>query len=149
MKLNLYPNWKCKEKIFSWFFKYKPYKDFKALGVKFISHIQTFQRDSILSELQKHLASNNEVYVISASISEWIKPYCETIGVKHILATEIEIDANGLITGSFLTKNCYGQEKVNRLLSIEPNRNDYYLIAYGDSKGDKEILSFADQSYYV
>jgi hypothetical protein len=38
---------------------------------------------------------------------------------------------------------------VNRLLLIEPHREDYYLYAYGNSTGDKEILSFADQSTLV
>lgn len=38
--------------------------------------------------------------------------------------------------------------KVNRLKAIYPNRQDYHLTAFGDSRGDKEMLAFADESYY-
>ena len=52
------------------------------------------------------------------------------------------------MTGNFLSRNCYGEEKVRRLLELEPNRNSYILYAYGDSKGDKELIEFADKGWY-
>jgi phosphoserine phosphatase len=55
------------------------------------------------------------------------------------LATKVKPDLSG-----FISKNCYGQEKVNRLLEVEPDRKNYYLYAYGDSRGDREMLAFAD-----
>ena len=67
--------------------------------------------------------------------------------VPMILGTQIE-EKDGLLTGRFLTKNCYGEEKVNRLLKKYPNRKDYHLMAYGDSQGDKELLAFADEAHY-
>ena len=65
----------------------------------------------------------------------------------NVLGTQIEVK-NGNLTGRFLTKNCYGQEKVNRILALYPDRNTYYLIAYGDSRGDKELLAFADEAHF-
>ena len=38
---------------------------------------------------------------------------------------------------------------MNRLLEIEPRREEYFLYAYGNSTGDKEMLAFADQSTLV
>jgi phosphoserine phosphatase len=64
-----------------------------------------------------------------------------------VLGTQIEI-AGGKLTGHFLTKNCYGPEKVNRILDLYPDRCVYHLTAYGDSRGDKELLAFADESHY-
>lgn len=29
-----------------------------------------------------------------------------------------------------------------------PNRSEYYLIAFGDSRGDKELLEYADEGHY-
>ena len=55
---------------------------------------------------------------------------------------------DGVLTGRFLTRNCYGEEKVNRLNALYPNRQDYHLIAFGDSRGDKELLAFADESHF-
>jgi phosphoserine phosphatase len=37
---------------------------------------------------------------------------------------------------------------VNRILALYPDRNTYHLTAYGDSRGDKELLAFADESHY-
>lgn len=55
----------------------------------------------------------------------------------------------GRLTGKFSSKNCFGQENVNRLLEKEPQRDSYYLYAYGDSNGDREMLAFADEGVNV
>lgn len=144
MKLRLYPNWKAKEKIFSYYFKGMNYKNFQKLGKSFASVIDGIRRESTINILKKHLAEGHDVYVISASIEEWVKPWCEKFQVKAVLGTMIEVNKEGHLTGKFLTNNCYGQEKVNRLIKVEPQREEYYLYAYGDSKGDKKILEYAD-----
>lgn len=64
-----------------------------------------------------------------------------------VIGTQVEV-RNGRLTGRFLTKNCYGQEKVNRILDYLPDRKTYRLIAYGDSRGDQELLAFADEAHY-
>ncbi|MEW6528158.1 MAG: haloacid dehalogenase-like hydrolase [Spirochaetota bacterium] len=54
----------------------------------------------------------------------------------------------GLLTGKFFGKNCYGPQKVKRIKEIY-NLYDYQKIyAYGDSKGDKEMLAIADERIY-
>jgi hypothetical protein len=37
---------------------------------------------------------------------------------------------------------------VNRLTALYPHREAYELIAFGDSRGDKELLDFADKGFY-
>ena len=90
----------------------------------------------------------DRVVILSASIENWIRYWAEEVGADMVLATKIETNKNGLLTGKFLSKNCYGQEKVNRLLEMFPNRNDYKIIAYGDSRGDKELIEISDKGYY-
>ena len=82
--------------------------------------------------------------IVSASIDNWVQPFFPHV---RVLGTQIEVN-DGCLTGRFLTKNCYGQEKVNRILTLYPDRNTYHLIAYGDSRGDKELLAFADEAHY-
>ena len=149
MKLHLYTNWKAKEKIFSYFFKGMDYERFCELGRNFSSTIDSFKKDMVAKKLKKHLESGDTVYVISASIEEWVRPWCEKYKVSLVLGTMIDVNNQGIITGRFLSKNCYGQEKVNRLLEVEPHRSDYFLYAYGDSRGDKEMIDFADKGIYV
>ena len=64
-----------------------------------------------------------------------------------MVGTKVEV-RNGRLTGRFLTYNCYGVEKVRRILRIYPNPDDYEFIALGDSRGDREMLAFADERYY-
>lgn len=149
MKLHLYPNWKAKQKIFSYFFKGTEYRRFQELGRLFANKIELFRREEIIGKLKAHIDNGETVYVISASIDEWVRPWCEQFGITDVVGTKIEVSSNGCLTGKFLTKNCYGQEKVNRLLQMEPKRNEYCLYAYGDSRGDKETLEFANRGFYV
>ena len=144
MKLHLFPNWKAKQMFFSHFFKGWEYNDFKAKGQLFANEIEKMENRKMLEKLNDHLNHSDVVYVISASIFEWVQPWCEKIGVSRVLATQIEVDANGIISGRFATKNCYGKEKVRRLLEVEPERHSYILYAYGDSRGDKEMIAFSD-----
>ena len=144
LKLHLYPNWKCKERIFSWFFKGMEYNAFAELGQRFSERANSIFRESTIELVNKHMKEGTAVYVISASIEEWVRPVCSKLGLANVLGTKIDVDDHGLLTGRFLTANCYGREKVRRLLEVEPQRNEYYLYAYGDSRGDQEILDFAD-----
>jgi phosphoserine phosphatase len=84
------------------------------------------------------------VLIVSASIDNWVMPFFPSV---QVMGTQIEVN-DGRLTGRFLTRNCYGQEKVNRILECHPHRKDYHLTAYGDSRGDRELLAFADESHY-
>lgn len=148
MKMHLYPNWKAKQQVFSFFFKGWEYSRFKKAGESFSSVIDTMQnpRGMVLLRLEQQAAS--DIYVVSASIEEWLSPWCSSHGIKLVLSTQIEV-REGKLTGNFLTKNCYGKEKVARLIEIEPYRDEYVLYAYGDSPGDVEMLQFADYGIMV
>lgn len=70
--------------------------------------------------------------MISASIDDWVRPFCcSHLGVTATIGTKVEVDLDGKLTGRFLTKNCYGPEKVNRLLEIEPDRKIIFICLWG------------------
>lgn len=148
MFLHLYPNWKAKEKIFAFFFKGWEYQKFKDYGEEFSLKIENMKKENTMKKLYTHMEKSDTIYVITASILEWVLPWCKKNGINNVLATRIEIDERGIITGRFSSKNCYGQEKVNRLLQVEPHRHTYTLYAYGDSRGDKEMIEFSDFGTY-
>jgi len=148
MKLKLYPNWKVKQKMFSYFYKGISIEQFNEWGNEFCSKIDKIVRSKATETIKLHKENDNKIIIISASIENWIKPWAKKTGIETVLATKIETNTNGLLTGRFLTRNCYGQEKVNRLLEIFPDGNEYKFIAYGDSNGDKKLIEFADEGYY-
>lgn len=142
-KLGFIRNDIAKQKLFSYFFKDKNIQEFNRVSLDYIKRIKEIVRPEVLEKIKWHQAQNHIVIIVSASIANWIKPWASEMNIKAVLGTEIEIK-NGIIEGSFRSKNCYGQEKVNRLLTKFPNRTEYTLYAYGDSAGDKELLAFSD-----
>jgi HAD superfamily hydrolase (TIGR01490 family) len=143
MKLHIYANWKAKQQVFTFFFKGWDYTRFEKAGKAFSLVIDNMRKLQGMELLQQELKESNDVYVVSASIEEWLSPWCLSHGIKQVVSTQVEVK-NGKLTGKFLTKNCYGKEKVARLIEVEPCRDDYVLYAYGDSQGDAEMLQFAD-----
>ena len=144
MKLGLYPNYKAKQKVFAHFFKNTTLDDFNALCKAFAASSSHLLRPNAIEAIDQAIKEGSEVVIVSASIDNWVQPFFPQV---KVLGTQIEV-INNKLTGRFLSKNCYGQEKVNRILSLYPNRQDYHLTAYGDSRGDKEMLAFADESYF-
>ena len=144
MKLGLYPNYKAKQKVFAHFFKDTTIEDFNALCKAFAASSTHLLRQDGVAAINKAIKEGAEVVIVSASIDNWVQPFFPQV---KVLGTQIEV-IDGKLTGRFLSKNCYGQEKVNRILSLYPNRQEYHLIAYGDSRGDREMLAFADESHF-
>lgn len=146
-KLHLYPNWAAKQKLFTNCFYGFPIKELEDKSTAFAEKHQSLLRPKALSCLQQHIQKGHTVYIISASMEVWIKPLLQAFPSLHYLTTEPEI-MNGRLTGHFATPNCYGKEKVTRLYEVEPHRDTYILYAYGDSRGDKELLAAADYPFY-
>ena len=145
MKLRLYSNGKAKQRLFSWFFRGMPIETFDALCQSFASTHRHLLRPETVRLLQQALSEGSEVLIVSASIDNWVQPFFPTVTV---LGTQIEV-IDGRLSGRFLTPNCYGQEKVRRILALHPDRSAYRLTAYGDSRGDRELLAFADEAHLV
>ena len=145
MKLRLYSNGKAKQRVFSWFFKGMTIETFDALCQDFARTHRHLLRPDTVRVLEQALAEGAEVLIVSASIDNWVQPFFPSVTV---LGTQVEV-IDGCLTGRFLTPNCYGQEKVRRILAIHPDRSSYHLTAYGDSRGDRELLAFADEAHMV
>ena len=144
MKLGLYPNYKAKQKVFAHFFKGMTVGDFDALCQRFANDYRELLRPEGVNAIVQAQNEGSEVLIVSASIDNWVQPFFPSV---KVVGTQIEV-LEGRLTGRFLTKNCYGQEKVERILALYPQREKYELITFGDSRGDKELLAFADEAHY-
>jgi phosphatidylglycerophosphatase C len=147
-KFKVYPNWKIKQQIFSYFYKGTTVQQFNQWGESFAKEIEKMIRPKAISAINGHIKEGYQIVIVSASIENWIKPWAIQKGITEILATKVEINNNGKLTGRFLTANCYGEEKVRRILEVFPDRKSYKLLAYGDSRGDREIIELADKGWY-
>ena len=163
MKLHLYPNWKAKQRIFAHLFAGMRIEKFDALCRGFAEESQHLLRPKGITLVHEALVAGAQVFIVSASIDNWVRPFFEIRNLKgiQVLGTQIEV-VDGKLTGRFKTRNCYGEEKVNRIskaLATEPTpggdtvpqnsiRSQYEIEAFGDSRGDKEMLVFAHQGHY-
>lgn len=146
-KLKLIPNYKAKQMMISYFFKGWSIEKFTIKAQGFSSNmIDPIVRDGALKRLQWHKDQGDEIVVVSASMECWLKPWCEKYDLK-LISTKLELE-NGVVTGKFLTKNCHGQEKVNRIKEkYDLNQYDKIYV-YGDSSGDTQMLELGDEKFY-
>ena len=149
MKMGRYSNGKLKELIFAYFYKGVSYEQFVQWGKEFSHKAKSMLNTSMLKRLQRHASEGHTLCVVSASMDEWVRPICLKLGVDEVIATRVEVSSEGKLTGRFFSPNCYGAQKVERLLEVYPQGRISYLYAYGDSRGDKELLEFADEGFYL
>ena len=147
MKAGQYPNWKVKQKVFRMCFGGMTLDDFNALCEDYARKQKGILRTDGMQRVDEALRRGSKVVVISASIDNWVRPFFQGREGIEIAGTQIEV-VDGKLTGRFLTRNCYGSEKVARLLELYPDRKSYRLVAYGDSRGDRELLAYADEAHY-
>ena len=137
----------AKQRLFSFFFRDMKAEKFEILCKKYAYRISEILKKDAITKMREHQKAGHKIVIVSASVENWISPWAKNESVELVLGTQIETIDNRL-TGRFESKNCYGQEKVNRFLSEFPDRNTYSLYAYGDSRGDKELLSIADFAFF-
>lgn len=66
---------------------------------------------------------------------------------SNFIATKLE-QKDGKLTGKFNGNNCYGTEKVLRIKEKYNLKEFEKIYAYGDSKGDREMLALAHEGYF-
>lgn len=151
MKLHLYPIWKAKQQIFAHLFAGMRIEKFDALCRGFAEESQHLLRPKGITLMHEALVAGAQVFIVSASIDNWVRPFFDIRNLKgvQVLGTQIEVE-DGKLTGNFKSNNCYGKEKVHRIAeALKPfERSEYEIEAFGDSRGDKEMLAFADKGHF-
>lgn len=151
MKLHLYPNWKAKQQIFAHLFAGMRIEKFDALCRGFAEENQHLLRPKGITLVHEALVVGAQVFIVSASIDNWVRPFFNIRNLKgvQVLGTQIEVE-DGKLTGRFKSNNCYGKEKVHRIAEALKSfeRSEYEIEAFGDSRGDKEMLAFADKGHF-
>lgn len=142
LKLGFLKNDQVKIKFISHFFKGIGIEKFTEMAKYFaLQQIDKNLNPLVFKEFQNHLKREDTIFIVSASVPEWIEPWSKQFDVQ-VIGTILEVK-NNKITGDFLSKNCYGIEKVRRINEIL-NLNDFSVIkVYGSGKGDLEMLQLS------
>ncbi len=128
--------------------------DVEEAGAAFAEHIaRDMLRADTVERIRWHGSAGHRVLFVSASFGVYLRPLAERLAVDDVVATELEVDADGRCTGALVDGNCRGPEKARRLLAwLDTNhggRDAVELWAYGDSPGDRELLATADRPVWV
>lgn len=110
--------------------------------------LPTLLRPEAMQRMAWHKQQGHRCVVVSASLENYLRPWASKAGFDDVLGSRLEELDNGRTSGKLLGENCFGPEKMRRLATLLGPREGYTLYAYGDSRGDKELLSAADYPYY-
>lgn len=145
--LKIIPNHIAKERLFAYFFKDFDAQRFQELAAEYsLEQIDRITRKKAIDKINWHQENGHKVVIVSASMECWIKPWCDKNGLD-LISTRLEVK-NKKLTGKFATLNCYGIEKANRVKEAYDLRHFEEIYAYGDSRGDRELLALADKAFY-
>jgi phosphatidylglycerophosphatase C len=132
--------------------KGKTQQELKTISKLFVTNkmIPRFKKE-ILPIIEFHKSHGHCLILVTASLDIYSKELAALLGFNDVLATAIQFDSSGIATGKFENKNNRGIEKANSLkYYIEKNKlNDFFIIAYGNSANDDEMLRFADIGFRV
>src|SRR5262245_10816579 len=101
-----------------------------------------------MARFREHRADGHAIVLVSASLHVYLDPIAALLGADAVLATALEVDADGRCTGEIAGENVRGVEKVRRLDAWLAGR-DAVIHAYGDSAGDDELLARAHHATRV
>ena len=145
--LGLVKNNFMKEMAISFYFKNESVTNLWKKGKQYSDNeIDKIIRSKAREKINWHQSQGDRVIIVSASANIWLDSWCSRNGIE-LIATELE-EMDGKITGKLVNGNCFGIEKSIRVARLV-NVNDYEEIyAYGDSRGDLELLDFANKPFY-
>ena len=85
---------------------------FDALCRDFAEEYQHLLRPKGVTLVHEALVAGAQVFIVSASIDNWVRPFFKVRGLDgvRVLGTQIEV-IDGRLTGKFKSNNCYGEER--------------------------------------
>lgn len=124
-------------------------KEEKGNALNFVNNnIVNYLRPEAMRRLKWHQEKGHTTILISNSPENYLVPWGESVNFSYISGTRLEV-VDGRLTGKVQGRDCVSEEKVTRLKQIiGDERGDVFIFAYGDSSGDKDLLTYADAAFF-
>ena len=122
------------------------------VGAEFaVRHLAAHVRPEVRRRLDWHRGRGDKVVVVSASPDVYVKVAADRLVADGAIATRLEVDDAGRLTGRYDGGNCRGEEKIRRLRlwMADADMEGARLWAYGNSRGDLRMLRAADTGVNV
>jgi HAD superfamily hydrolase (TIGR01490 family) len=118
------------------------------LGKRFSEEvIPTMLRPEGMERLRWHQEQGHECVLVSASLDIYLNSWAESEQFSEAICTNLQNAIDGRVSGKLLGENCYGKEKVRRVLMRQNQRQLAETFAYGDTEGDMPLIILANKGY--
>jgi HAD superfamily hydrolase (TIGR01490 family) len=146
--LHLVPNWKAKEALVAGVVKGISEATLADHGVRFArDFVPGLLRPEARDRIRMHQERGDLLALVSASLEAYLIPWGRANGFEVVAGTRLEA-RHGILTGRLEGRNCWGAEKVARLRSEIGSLEGRTLVAYGDGKGDRELMRLASTAHW-
>lgn len=108
----------------------------------FQTHVLEHVREAARRTVESHRRAGDLLAIVTASTEYAARPLARELGIDHVIASELEIDPTGRLTGRSVAPLCYGLGKVLRTERFLANRGIALQDAafYSDSITDLPLL---------
>ncbi|HAT8859178.1 TPA: HAD-IB family hydrolase [Legionella pneumophila subsp. pneumophila] len=128
------------------FFKNKTVSEIQSLGKVFAQQkLSKFLRKEAIQKLRLHQNRGDKCLLATSAYAVYINHWAEIERFDGVVSTEFETNGQ-VFTGKLLGKSCYGEQKIKKLAPFFSVKAVIY--AYGDSRGDRELLEYATHPFY-
>lgn len=146
--LHIIPNGVAKERLLGRILGGKDMTWLRVESKRFASDfLPRIVRNECVERIAWHQAQGHRVIIVSASLELYLRPWAEALGVVDILATRLK-EEEGRAGRGFSGVNCFGEAKADRVKEYLGDISAMEIYAYGDSRGDTQMLAMADHAYY-
>jgi phosphatidylglycerophosphatase C len=122
------------------------WQELRAKGEDYSLELERRIRPAMAQRIGWHREEGHRLVIVSAALAVYLEPLGRRLEFDGVLATALEVDAEGLLTGRLQGANVRRAEKALRLrnwIDTELGADRWELWAYGDSVGDRELLAMA------
>jgi HAD superfamily phosphoserine phosphatase-like hydrolase len=111
-------------------------------------YVQEIMEKNISNDALLHLlqaTNTGKTILVSASIDEYVIPLSKMLNIDEVICTTMKRTEKDELSGEMLSKNCYGEEKLNRVLDwINAAKFTGTISSYSDHHSDIPLLVFSD-----
>lgn len=108
---------------------------------------QRLFRPDALKTWTTHSRPDTLRVIVTASPDILVRPFGQMIGADRVIGTKLGFSADGRLLPDLDGVNCRGEEKMRRLREVF-GEEVVLDSAYGDTKGDREMIAAAQNGFY-
>lgn len=117
------------------------------------NEIKNGLRPGAWEALESHRAKGDTIIIASAAVCVIVDAISRRLNISHWVSTQMKWE-NGRLASEFATENCYGPEKLERVIALfaenpELKLSQTAITMYSDSYSDIDILRYCDKGVAV